>query len=89
MIDEDDSPVPLLDQSPQVSGTRIRKQVDRLSVNTPVRVETPGRRKNEIVPGRGIKLGASSKIVAQLQVLLISNISNFTVLILFLCPYCK
>merc|ERR1712071_339269 len=65
--DEDDSPVPLLDQSPQVSGTRIRKQVDRLSVNTPVRVETPGRRKNEIVPGRGIKLGASSKIVAQLQ----------------------
>lgn len=64
---EDDTPVPLLDQSPEVTGTRIRKQVQRLSVNSPAATESPSRRKNEFSPGRGIKLGTSPKIAAQLQ----------------------
>ena len=64
--------MPLLDQSPEVTGTRIRKQVQRLSVNSPAATESPSRRKNEFLPGRGIKLGTSPKIAAQLQV---NNIS--------------
>lgn len=70
MVDEDGSPVPLLDQSPEITGTRIRKQVQRLSVNPPAVVESPGRRKNEFLPGRGMKLATSPKIVSQLQVLI-------------------
>lgn len=61
-------PVALLDRSPEVTGTRIRKQVERLNVNSPATAETPDRRKNELLPGKGLKLGASPKILAQLQV---------------------
>ena len=61
-------PVGLLDRSPEVTGTRIRKQVERLNINSPAALETPDRRKNEHLPGKGVKLGASPKILAQLQV---------------------
>ena len=59
-----------MDQLPEVTGTRIRKQVQRLSVNSPKVTESPSRKKNEFLPGRGMKLGTSPKIVAQLQVLI-------------------
>lgn len=56
----------LLERSPEVTGTRVRKQVERLNVTAPA-LESPAR-KNEIQPGKGVKLGTSPKIVAQLQV---------------------
>lgn len=58
-----------MDRSPEVTGTRIRKQVERLNINSPASVESPDRRKNELLPGKGAKLGTSPKILAQLQVL--------------------
>lgn len=67
MADEE-IPLGLLDRSPEVTGTRIRKQVERLNVNSPSNVESADRRKNELLPGKGVKLGTSPKILAQLQV---------------------
>lgn len=55
----------LLDQSPEVTGPRVRKQVERLTVTAPV-LESPAR-KNEIASGKGVKLGSSPKIVGQLS----------------------
>ena len=60
----------MLERSPEVTGTRVRKQVERLNINTPAATESPGR-KNEHLPGRGVKLGTSPKILAQLQVLIL------------------
>ena len=51
-----------------MTGTRIRKQVERLTMNSPAVAESPDRRKNELLPGRGNKLGTSPRIMAQLQV---------------------
>ena len=70
-LDEEmpEMPVGLLDRSLEVTGTRVRKQVDRLNINSPTVLESPVRRKNELLPGKGVKLGTSPKILAQLQVL--------------------
>lgn len=66
---DEEMPVGLLDRSLEVTGTRVRKQVDRLNINSPTVLESPVRRKNELLPGKGVKLGTSPKILAQLQVL--------------------
>ncbi|KAK4045294.1 protein DEK isoform X2 [Daphnia magna] len=65
--ESEDAPVGLLDRSPEVTGTRVRKQVERLNINSPAATESPDRRKNEHLPGKGKKLGTSPKILAQLQ----------------------
>ena len=66
---EEEAPAPgLLDRSPEMTGTRIRKKVERLTMNSPAGVESPNRRKNEMLPGKGEKLGTSPRILAQLQV---------------------
>lgn len=66
--EEEEAPPPgLLDRSPEMTGTRVRKQVERLTMNSPA-TATPGRNKNEIQAGRGEKLGTSPRILAQLQV---------------------
>ncbi|XP_059351034.1 protein DEK-like isoform X2 [Daphnia carinata] len=65
--ESEDAPVGLLDRSPEVTGTRVRKQVERLNINSSASTESPDRRKNELMPGKGIKLGTSPKILAQLQ----------------------
>lgn len=80
-------PLGLLDRSPEVTGTRIRKQVDRLNVNSPASIETPERRKNEILPGNGVKLGTSPKILAKLQVFFL-NLQTCKHVIMF-CFICR
>lgn len=69
-IDEK-APPGLLDRSPEVTGTRVRKQVERLAMNSPAVAESPDRRKNEMLPGKGNKLGTSPRILAQLQVIIL------------------
>ncbi len=64
-------PLGLLDRSPEMTGTRIRKQVERLTINSPAASENPDRRKYEQIPGKGVKLGTSSRIASQLLVLLL------------------
>jgi hypothetical protein len=65
---EDSGVVPLLDQPIEMTGTRVRKQVQRLNITTVSGLESPDRRKAENLPGRGIKLGNSPRILAQWQV---------------------
>lgn len=78
-ITEEEAPAPgLLDRSPEMTGTRIRKKVERLTMNSPAGVESPNRRKNEMLPGKGEKLGTSPRILAQLQVQHIDHSDIFT-----------
>jgi len=66
--DEDNAnQVPLLDRPTEVSGTRVRKQVQRLNINTGAGLESPDRRRVESLPGRGVKLSVSPRILAQMQ----------------------
>lgn len=69
-IDEE-MPLGLLDRSPEMTGTRIRKQVERLTINSPAASEKPDRKKYEQIPGKGVKLGTSPRIASQLMVLLL------------------
>jgi hypothetical protein len=66
-IDEE-MPLGLLDRSPEMTGTRTRKQVERLTINTPAASEKPDCKKYEQIPGKGVKLGTSPRIASQLMV---------------------
>lgn len=56
-----------MDPSLEVSGTRIRKQVERLSLTKKVPMENPERRQIERIPGNGVRLSSVRNIHQQLQ----------------------